>query len=125
MEVVYNFVTGKGLIISIIVFIILSYLIMALITWSIKKPLKYLGISIIITGIITLIMKYVFSLVIKYGLEEKLGFFKPFFASCEELFVKYGVSILAIGIGMIIVYKILDLILKPGKKDKKIEGEKE
>ncbi len=113
----YNFITGQSIILWFIAFLILSYLIEALFTWSFIKPLKYLGIPIIIVGIVSLILKVILMLGVDTLFKDKLAFIKPFFDNSENLFIKYGIICIAVGIVMIIIYVIINKILKSKASD--------
>lgn len=67
LEVINTFSSVSGLLLYGVLFgfIIISYLILALLTWSFIKPLKYLGIPMIIVGIILLIIRSFSSTILK------------------------------------------------------------
>lgn len=81
------------------------YSIIGLLTWSLIKPLKYMGISNIIVGIMLIILRllpYSISVLIGNNLLERIlpEIIKPIFIS--------GICVLVLGILMILLYKFID-----------------
>ena len=120
MEVAYNFLTGPGLILSFIGFILLSYIILGLLTWSFVRPLKYLGITSIITGFITLTLKGGVYLTVNYFAKDDLELFKPFLDECGNLFAILGIIFIVCGIILVVIHKIVEHF-----SQKKLENKKE
>lgn len=86
-------------------FILLMYLVIGLLTWSIIKPLKYLGIPTLITGILFIIIRFIPNIVISI-LDVKISVIKAVLPSVLKPIFIYGISSLLIGLVMIILYNL-------------------
>ena len=54
---------NANLILYLVIFIILSYILISFFTWSFIKPLKYLGISNIVVGVIVIIIRFLLNII--------------------------------------------------------------
>ncbi len=118
MEAAYNFLTGPNLILCFIAFMLASYILLGLLTWSFVRPLKYIGVTSIITGIITLSLKGGVYLTVNYFARDELELFKPFLDECGNLFAIIGTIFIASGIILIVIHKIIDYFYQKNMKEK-------
>lgn len=125
MEAAYNFLTGPSLIICFIAFILVSYILLGLLTWSYIKPLKYIGIPALITGVITLSLKGAVSLTVNYIAKEELELFKPFLDECGNLFVIFALIFIISGIILITLYALINYFQNKHIKDGKSKREEQ
>lgn len=58
VKMIENFVKGPGIIISLIVFTLLSYLLLVLFNWNFILPLKHIGVSLIMEGILLIVIRF-------------------------------------------------------------------
>ena len=117
MEVAYNFITSKYLFIAFIAFIIFSYILLGLLTRSFNKPLKYLGYPTVIVGLINFGVDLSFNYLYKVIPEAELIFLKPFFISCQKIFLRFGIICSIVGVVILIIYYVINKILKNKSKD--------
>ncbi|MBE6140371.1 MAG: hypothetical protein E7172_02420 [Firmicutes bacterium] len=78
------------------------YAIISLLTWSIKKPLIFMGIPTIINGIILVILRFSFSLFI-----PNKNLLSIYTSALKPLLIA-GITCILIGTLLIIIYKILN-----------------
>lgn len=118
-----NLLTGGAVIYALIVFFAFSYGIVALLTWSPLKPLKYLGFPVILSGVLSICLKALFYINphdMSYSSLVKLVASKG-----EAVFFKYGVVLLIIGVIMLgIYYMITFLKIKKGQVNDPTKEEK-
>lgn len=100
------------LLIFFIAFIIFSYLLIALLTWSLTKPLKYLSIPFIIIGIIILILRFCLPLIITIIPENTVNVPNSLVNVILNPFLKSGIICLLIGIIFMIVYILIGKFTK-------------
>lgn len=114
MKQLISLVSDKTIWIYIGIFFVLMYLLISLLTWSFKKPLKYLGIPTIGVGVVFIIIRFL-SVVIVGLVDDKMAFVRLLLPSMLSPMLLNGILCTVIGIAMIVVYKLLN------KKDKKEE----
>lgn len=122
MEAAFNFLTGPGLVICFVGFLVLSYIILALLRWSFIDPLKNLSIPIMIVGVITFLAKWAVYYTVNYLVKDDLDLFKPFLDNCGDLFLQMGLVIFGTGVLLLVIYKILDVVRSNHQKKKKKES---
>lgn len=97
---------GVKVYIILIAFVVFSYLFLAVLNWSFIKPLKYMGVSIIIVGIVLFLLSFIFPTIIdliidslKIPIDVVLYILKP---------ITYiGIAYFVIGIIMLVIPKLL------------------
>lgn len=109
-----GFLNSELLWVYVIILIISFYLITALFTWNIKKPLMFLGISSTIVGILISIICIFPKLLLPENLSEILS-------SITKSLLINGVICIVIGISMIVVFNILNTVQK--KKQSIVKAE--
>ena len=99
---VANLLNSDMLWVFFLVVIVVFYLIIALTTWDIKKPLIYLGIPSLLVGVILSVIRFLPNIIpIKNSILIILNsLIKPLLIT--------GIMCIIIGIIMIILYKILE-----------------
>lgn len=99
---VANLLNSDMLWVYFLVVIVVFYLIIALTTWDIKKPLIYLGIPSLLVGVILSVIRFLPNIIpIKNSILIILNsLIKPLLIT--------GIMCIIIGIIMIILYKILE-----------------
>ena len=117
MKQISNFLSSPTFIIVFIIFLILSYFLIKLLTGSYLKPLKYLGIPCLITGIFTISLKWVINLIKEYLTQNNLGILNTVMETFKDIFVKFGLIFIAIGLLSLIIYFILNKVLNNKKNE--------
>ena len=114
------------LIIFFIAFIIFSYLLIALLTWSLTKPLKYLSIPFIIIGIIILILRFSVPVIITAIPQNELNMPNTIINTLLSPFLKSGIICLLAGILSMTLYIVIGKLAnkKTIKKEDKLDDEK-
>ena len=112
-------ISKPGLIIFFIAFVIFSYLLIALLTWSLTKPLKYLSIPFIIIGIIILIIRFCLPFIITIMPENTVNVPSSLVNVMLNPFLKSGIICLLAGILSMTLYILI------GKFTKKKTANKE
>lgn len=99
---VANLLNSDMLWVYFLVVIVVFYLIIALTTWDIKKPLIYLGIPSLLVGVILSVIRFLPNIIpIKNSILIILNsLIKPLLIT--------GIMCIIIGIIMVILYKILE-----------------
>lgn len=108
--------TTNQILIFILLFMIVSYLLIALFTWSIRKPLKYLSIPLIIVGILLLAIRFAGSMIISF-LPLEINIPNTIISVILNPFLKSGIYCLLIAILFIIIYILTDKFNKNGKNE--------
>lgn len=97
---VIDFASGKKIIITFGAFVVISFLILALLTWSFRLPFTYIGSSFTVIGIILLFIRFsigfISNTLFDVGKDLLL-----FITNDGEPFFKYGTLFLVIGVAMI------------------------
>lgn len=92
-------------------FIVISYLLLCLMTWSFYKPLKYLGIPVIGTGTILLIIRFLPSIILNFfNFDAKI--IKTLLPSLLKPVLIKGILCIVIGTGMIVIYGFINKKIK-------------
>ena len=114
------------LIVFFIAFIIFSYLLIALLTWSLTKPLKYLSIPFIIIGIIILIFRFSVPVIITAIPQNELNMPNTIINTLLSPFLKSGIICLLAGILSMTLYIVIGKLTnnKTIKKEDKLDDEK-
>lgn len=114
------------LILFFIAFIIFSYLLIALLTWSLTKPLKYLSIQFIIIGIIILIFRFSVPVIITAIPQNELNMPNTIINTLLSPFLKSGIICLLAGILSMTLYIVIGKLTnkKTIKKEDKLDDEK-
>ena len=118
MELVYNILTSNTIIFALIGFIFFSYLIVGLLTWSFIKPLKYLGFPIIIVGLFSFALKGLLTIGLNSIELDGLGIIRALITSSGNIFVKFAVIFISTGTIMVILYFVLNKVLKSKNSQK-------
>jgi len=102
LSLIVNFLSSDLMWLYFIIVLLLFYGIISLLTWSLKKPLMFLGIPTIIAGIIVIL----FMLLVNFlPFEEKL--FEYLLLMFKPL-LTIGIVFFILGIIMLVIYKILN-----------------
>ena len=116
---ILQIISKPQLIIGIIAFVIFSYFFIALLTWSLIKPLKYLSTSFFIIGIIILIFRFTFPTIITSVLQNELNIPSTILNVILNPFLRSGIICIIIGILFITTYIIIGkLKINKTKKDR-------
>ena len=99
---------NKNLILYLIIFIILFYLVISLFTWSFIKPLKYLGISNIIVGILIIIIRFLLNSIINIALPDYIKIFDIILPTIVKPLLISGIICIIIGIIMLIINYLIN-----------------
>ena len=92
-------------------FLIFTYLLISLLTWSLLKPLKYLGIPTIVTGVLFLIVRLLSSVIVGlFSIEFPV--IKVVLPSILKPVLISGLLCMIIGIVMIVLYVVINNHLK-------------
>ena len=94
--------------IFIMCFIIINYLLISLLTWSFYKPLRYLSIPTMLTGITLIVTIFLPSLLINI-LNVNLPFnLEPIIKVLLNPLLIPGILLTIIGVVMIVLYNIIN-----------------
>lgn len=91
----------------LILFIILFYLLVSLFTWSLKKPLLYLGISNIVSGLIIIVIRILLNFIGSF-LPNYISIIDIILPSILKPILVSGIVITLIGIIMLIINYLLN-----------------
>lgn len=116
LDNILDLFTTNQILIFILLFIIVSYLLIALFTWSIRKPLKYLSIPLIIVGILLLTIRFAGSMIISF-LPLEINIPNTIISVILNPFLKSGIYCLLIAILFIIIYILTGKLNKNGKNE--------
>lgn len=105
---IISILTGTEFVIGIIIFILLSYLLISLLTRSFHKPLKYFSISFIIVGIMMIIFRFILPLIITSLAENPINIPNSISSTLLNPFLKSGIICIIIGIIFMVVYKLIE-----------------
>ena len=118
MEAIINFLTSGAILTAFICVIAVSYLIIGLLTWSFIKPLKYLGVCSTIVGLVGFVLKLLLSYIVDILDIEGIGIVKSIILASGNVFLKYAVIFLVVGILLEVLYYVINKTLKSNKKKK-------
>lgn len=105
VQTLINKFNTKKVVIATIIYIVLSYLIVALLTWNMHKPLLYLGIPLLGSGIIFTMIKLFNGIIFDLLMSNtKIAFIKYMAPIVLNPLMKIGIISLIIGLIFIIVY---------------------
>lgn len=116
LDNILDLFTTNQILIFILLFMIVSYLLIALFTWSIRKPLKYLSIPLIIVGILLLAIRFTGSMIISF-LPLEINIPNTIISVILNPFLKSGIYCLLIAILFIIIYILTGKLNKNGKNE--------
>lgn len=103
-----KFIQSKYMYIFIMCFIIINYLLISLLTWSFYKPLRYLSIPTILTGITLIVTIFLPSLLINI-LNVNLPFnLEPIIKVLLNPLLIPGILLTISGVVMIVLYNIIN-----------------
>ena len=102
-------------IIVLLIFLVVFYLLISLLTWDFKKPLFYLGISNVVVGIVVIIIRFLLNGVTNF-IPSYITFVDDILPTVLKPLLISGIVCLGIGILMIIIYYVILKI-----KNKKVE----
>ena len=105
---IIKFIQSKYMYIFIMCFIIINYLLISLLTWSFYKPLRYLSIPTMLTGITLIVTIFLPSLLINI-LNVNLPFnLEPIIKVLLNPLLIPGILLTIIGVVMIVLYNIIN-----------------
>lgn len=105
---IIKFIQSKYMYIFIMCFIIINYLLISLLTWSFHKPLRYLSIPTMLTGITLIVTIFLPSLLINI-LNVNLPFnLEPIIKVLLNPLLIPGILLTIIGVVMIVLYNIIN-----------------
>lgn len=108
---------NENLTVYLIIFIVLSYLLISLLTWSFIKSLKYLGISNIIVGIVVIVIRFLLNFITNI-LPDYINIAEVVLPTIVKPLLLSGISLIIVGIIMLIInYLIIKYKLKNKKED--------
>lgn len=102
LHILSNF-DNETLIISFIVIFIVFYAFISLFTWNLLKPLKYLGISTLVVGILSLTIRFTSSFIITSLVNEFGNFVEKIFPLILSPLQSIGIIFSILGLLMIII----------------------
>lgn len=102
--------------ISVFLFVLVSYIIVGLLTWSFIKPLKYLGIPTICVGSLFLFIR-LFAGIASEILGERISAIGIILPAVLKPVLLNGIICLTLGIAMIITYVIITKTMKKKNSD--------
>lgn len=114
-----NLIDDGKLLIYFIIFFVFSYLLVALLTWSFIKPLKYLSFPLIITGIIAMGIRFIIPFVINTLLNGEAVIPQSLLGAILKPLLTCSLSAIIGGIVMFVLYKFIKKYRKLAKKEKK------
>lgn len=95
----------------IVIFIVIMYLLISLLTWSFIKPLKYLSIPTILVGILLIIIRLSSSIITNL-IDADISFIKNLLPLVLKPLLTNGIVCTLIGITMLMVYIIINKKMK-------------
>lgn len=110
-----GFLDSEFLWLYFIIIIVAFYAVIGLLTWSIKKPLMFLGIPSIIVGALLIILRFSISMFLS---NESL---LMIFDSMVKPLFTIGLICVLVGIVMIALYIVLREIQKKKQAEEKVE----
>lgn len=116
LDNILDLFTTNQILIFILLFMIVSYLLIALFTWSIRKPLKYLSIPLTIVSILLLAIRFTGSMIISF-LPLEINIPNTIISVILNPFLKSGIYCLLIAILFIIIYILTGKLNKNGKNE--------
>lgn len=100
-----NIIKGPYLWLIMLIFSVFIYLLLSLVNKNFKKPLRYLGITIIISGVLFIILRFLSPTLIKYIFEENVNIVKIFMPRILKTITNIGIIYIIIGVILIIIHK--------------------
>lgn len=105
----FEFFNSTTFILCFVAFLIVFYLLISLLTWSMIKPLKYMGIPTLIVGIICIPIYLAPNVIINFlPLDEYVNIIEKVLPLFMKPLLIYGIACFIVGLLMIIVYKIIN-----------------
>ena len=98
---------NENLILYLIIFIVSFYLLISLCTWSFIKPLKYLGISNMVVGIVVIIIRFSLNLLIGF-IPDYIKIFEIILPSIVKPLLYSGIICILVGIFMLIINYLIN-----------------
>ena len=98
---------NENLILYLIIFIVSFYLLISLLTWSFIKPLKYLGISNIVVGIVIIIIRLLLNSITNL-IPEYIKIFEIILPTIVKPLLISGIICIIIGIIMLIINYLIN-----------------
>ncbi len=114
-----DFIRSDFFWIYVLIFFVISYLILSLLTFSFKKSLLYLGIPTSIVGLLLSIGYIVLKIMILF-MDSKVEFMKDLIPKLIRPILNNGLLCLGVGVVLIVLNIILNKIFKK-KEENKIE----
>lgn len=112
---IISILTRTEFVIGVVIFILLSYLLISLLTWSFHKPLKYFSISFIIVGITMIIFRFILPLIITTLATDSINIPSSISSTLLNPLLKSGIISIIIGIIFMVAYKFIKKL--PNNKD--------
>ena len=100
-------INGKMILVYVAIFIVAMYLIISFFTWSFIKPLKYLGIPTLISGIVFTIIRFIPNAFINL-IEAEYSFIKIILPSMLKPILINGILCILTGVVMIVLYSLIN-----------------
>lgn len=100
-------ILNSNFIIYLVLFIIIFYLLISLLTWDIIKPLKYLGISNIVVGVIIIIIRFILNEVVTL-VPDYIKFVETILPTILKPILISGILCILFGIIMILAYSLIN-----------------
>ena len=103
--IVLNIIKGPYLWLILSGFVVIIYLLLSLINKSFQKPLKSLGIAIIISGILFIVLRFLTPTLVDFIFEEYANMIKTLIPIILQTITTIGIIYILIGILSLVIYK--------------------
>lgn len=100
-------VFNENIVIYLILVFVFSYLIISLLTWSFIKPLKYLGISNIVVGIIVVMIRFLLNFIGNF-VPDYIKLIEVILPSILKPLLMTGIICVIVGIILLIINYLIN-----------------
>lgn len=103
--IILNIIKNPYLWLILLGFVVIIYLLLSLINKSFKKPLKSLGIAVIISGILFIVLRFLTPTLVDFIFEEYANMIKTLMPRILRTITTIGIIYILIGILSLVIYK--------------------
>lgn len=103
--IILNIIKSPYLWLMLLGFVVIIYLLLSLINKSFKKPLKSLGIAVIISGILFIVLRFLTPTLVDFIFEEYANMIKTLMLRILRTITTIGIIYILIGILSLVIYK--------------------
>lgn len=103
--IILNIIKSPYLWLMLLGFVVIIYLLLSLINKSFKKPLKSLGIAVIISGILFIVLRFLTPTLVDFIFEEYANMIKALMPRILRTITTIGIIYILIGILSLVIYK--------------------